>query len=262
MELLTFSEEQLGAYLGQFLWPLFRVMGFLMVAPVIGSQLVPTRIRLIIAVAIAVLIAPVLPDMPQVQGLSVQAMLLVGQQLLIGLSLGFFLQMVFQTFVLAGQMIAMQMGLGFASMMDPTNGVNVAVVSSFYLMFVTMLFISLDGHLTMLEVLVESFRSLPISLDFNFANTSLLAIISSISWIFSSAMIIALPALTALLITNVAFGIMTRAAPQLNIFALGFPVSLLLGVFLMWLTLPAVAESAANLFEQAFIRMAQLTNQQ
>jgi flagellar biosynthetic protein FliR len=261
MELLTFSEEQLGAYLGQFLWPLFRVMGFLMVAPVIGSQLVPTRIRLIIAVAIAVLIAPVLPDMPQVQGLSVQAMLLVGQQLLIGLSLGFFLQMVFQTFVLAGQMIAMQMGLGFASMMDPTNGVNVAVVSSFYLMFVTMLFIALDGHLTMLEVLVESFRSLPISLDFNFASTPLLAIISSISWIFSSAMIIALPALTALLITNVAFGIMTRAAPQLNIFALGFPVSLLLGVFLMWLTLPAVAESATNLFEQAFIRMAQLTNQ-
>ncbi|MFT4886125.1 MAG: flagellar biosynthetic protein FliR [Pseudohongiellaceae bacterium] len=261
MELLNFSEEQLGAYLGQFLWPLFRVMGFLMVAPVIGSQLVPTRIRLIIAVAIAVLIAPVLPDMPQVQGLSVQAILLVGQQLLIGLSLGFFLQMVFQTFVLAGQMIAMQMGLGFASMMDPTNGVNVAVVSSFYLMFVTMLFIALDGHLTMLEVLVESFRSLPISLDFNFASTSLLAIISSISWIFSSAMIIALPALTALLITNVAFGIMTRAAPQLNIFALGFPVSLLLGVFLMWLTLPAVAESAANLFEQAFIRMAQLTNQ-
>ncbi|MFT5937607.1 MAG: flagellar biosynthetic protein FliR, partial [Pseudohongiellaceae bacterium] len=249
MELLNFSEEQLGAYLGQFLWPLFRVMGFLMVAPVIGSQLVPTRIRLIIAVAIAVLIAPVLPDMPQVQGLSVQAILLVGQQLLIGLSLGFFLQMVFQTFVLAGQMIAMQMGLGFASMMDPTNGVNVAVVSSFYLMFVTMLFIALDGHLTMLEVLVESFRSLPISLDFNFASTSLLAIISSISWIFSSAMIIALPALTALLITNVAFGIMTRAAPQLNIFALGFPVSLLLGVFLMWLTLPAVAESAANLFE-------------
>jgi flagellar biosynthetic protein FliR len=261
MELLNFSEEQLGAYLGQFLWPLFRVMGFLMVAPVIGSQLVPTRIRLIIAVAIAVLIAPVLPDMPQVQGLSVQAILLVGQQLLIGLSLGFFLQMVFQTFVLAGQMIAMQMGLGFASMMDPTNGVNVAVVSSFYLMFVTMLFIALDGHLTMLEVLVESFRSLPISLDFNFASTSLLAIISSISWIFSSAMIIALPALTALLITNVAFGIMTRAAPQLNIFAMGFPVSLLLGVFLMWLTLPAVAESAANLFEQAFIRMAQLTNQ-
>ena len=262
MEILTFSEEQLGAYLGQFLWPLFRVMGFLMVAPVIGSQLVPTRIRLVIALAISVLIVPVLPDMPQVQALSIQAILLIGQQLLIGLSLGFFLQMVFHTLVLAGQMIAMQMGLGFASMVDPSNGVNVAVVSSFYLMFITMLFISLDGHLTMIEILVQSFYSLPISLEFNFASTSLLSITNSISWIFSSAMIIALPALTALLITNVAFGIMTRAAPQLNIFALGFPVSLLLGVFLMWLSLPTVAESAINLFDQAFVRMEQLTNQQ
>lgn len=258
MELLTFSAEQLGAYLGQFLWPLFRIMGFVMVAPVIGSQLIPTRIRLIVALAIAVLIAPVLPDMPQVQGLSIQAMLLIAQQILIGVSLGFFLQMVFQTLILAGQMIAMQMGLGFASMVDPTNGVNVAVVSSFYLMFVTMLFIAMDGHLTMLEVLVDSFYSLPISLEFEFAETSLLVIVSSISWIFSSAMIIALPVLTALLITNVGFGIMTRAAPQLNIFALGFPVALILGVSLMWLTLPAVAESAINLFGQAFTRMTEI----
>lgn len=261
MELLTFSADQLGSYIGQFLWPLFRVMGFLMVAPVVGSQLVPTRIRLVLSVAISVLMLPVLPAMPQVRGLSLETMLLVGQQLLIGLSLGFFLQLVFQTMVLAGQMIAMQMGLGFASMVDPTNGVNVAVVSSFYLMFTTMLFIALDGHLTMLEVLVQSFDSLPITAEFNFAGASLLAIISSISWIFSSAMVIALPALTALLITNVAFGIMTRAAPQLNIFALGFPVSLLFGVFLMWLSLPTVTESAANLFDQAFIRMAQITNQ-
>lgn len=261
MELIALTTEQLGAYLGQFLWPLFRVMGFLMVAPVVGSQLVPARIRLIVAVAIAVLMVPVLPPVPQIEALSLQAIILIGQQLLIGLALGYFLQMVFQTLVLAGQMIAMQMGLGFASMMDPTNGVNVAVVSSFYLMFGTMLFIALDGHLTMIEVLVQSFYSLPITEEFDFASTSLMSIVSSISWVFSSAMVIALPALTALLITNVAFGIMTRAAPQLNIFALGFPVALLLGVFLMWLTLPAVTESVSILYEQAFIRMAGFVGQ-
>lgn len=256
MELIQLSSEELGAYLGQFLWPLFRVMGFLMVAPVIGSQLVPARIRLIVAVAIAFLMVPVLPPVPEVSGISFAALILVGQQLLIGLALGYFLQMVFQTMVLAGQMIAMQMGLGFASMMDPTNGVNVTVVSSFYLMFGTMLFIALDGHLTMIDVLVQSFYSLPITTEFNFVSTSLISIVRSISWIFSSAMVIALPALTALLITNFAFGIMTRAAPQLNIFALGFPVALILGVFLMWLTLPAVTESITNLYEQAFIHMA------
>ncbi|MFK7864426.1 MAG: flagellar biosynthetic protein FliR [Pseudohongiellaceae bacterium] len=255
MELIQLSSEQLGAYLGQFLWPLFRVMGFLMVAPVIGSQLVPARIRLIVAVGVAVLMVPVIPPVPEISGLSLQGIILIGQQLLIGLSLGYFLQMVFQTLVLAGQMIAMQMGLGFASMMDPTNGVSVAVVSSFYLMFGTMLFIALDGHLTMIEVLVQSFYSLPISTEFDFASTSLVSIVESISWVFSSAMVIALPALTALLITNFAFGIMTRAAPQLNIFALGFPVALILGVFLMWLTLPSVSESISVLYEQAFFRM-------
>lgn len=258
MELLSLTTEQMGAYIGQLLWPLFRIAGFLMVAPVIGSQLVPTRIRLVVALSISVLIAPVLPAMPEVEGISLQAMVLVGQQLLIGAALGFFLQMIFQTLVLAGQMIAMQMGLGFASMVDPSNGINVTVVSNFYLMFITMLFVALDGHLIMLEVLVRSFEAIPIAVETDFASTSLMAIVESISWIFSSAMVIALPALTALLINNFAFGIMTRAAPQLNIFALGFPISLLLGIFLMWLTLPAITDSATQLFDDGFVRMNQI----
>jgi flagellar biosynthetic protein FliR len=122
-------------------------------------------------------------------------------------------------------------------------------------MFVTALFIALDGHLIMLEVLIESFYTLPINTDFRFVQGSLLAIVNSISWIFSSAMVIALPALCALLITNFAFGIMTRAAPQLNIFALGFPVAMMFGLSLTWLTLPAVAEAAGNLFSDTFVFM-------
>lgn len=231
-----------------------------MVAPVIGSQLVPLRIRVIISVAITFVVAPVLPEMPAVAALSIDAMLIVAQQLLIGIALGFFLQMVFQTLVLAGQMTAMQMGLGFASMMDPVNGVNVAVISSFYLMFVTALFIALDGHLIMLEVLIESFYTLPINRNFSFVEGSLLPIVSSISWIFSSAMVIALPAMTTLLISNFAFGIMTRAAPQLNIFALGFPVAMLLGLCLIWLTLPSVAEATGELFDGAFMRLRSFIN--
>jgi flagellar biosynthetic protein FliR len=258
MELLALTTAELGAYLGQFLWPFFRIAGFLMVAPVIGSQLVPARIRMVIALMMTVIIVPVLPAMPTVDGLSLRALFLVGQQVLIGVALGFFMQLMFHTLVLAGQMIAMQMGLGFASMVDPSNGINVAVVSTFYLLFITILFIALNGHLTMLKVIVDSFYSLPISTEFTFANTSMLAIVNSISWIFSSAMVIALPALTALLITNFAFGIMTRAAPQLNIFALGFPVSLLFGMFLIWLTLPAISNASINLFDEGFIKLNQI----
>src|SRR5690554_3795995 len=121
--------------------------------------------------------------------------LVVAQQLLIGVMLGFFLQMLFQLFVLLGQMIAMQMGLGFASMIDPSNGVNVAILSTFYLMFVTVLFISFDGHLVMIEVIAESFELIPIStsgLDVDVYYQ----LVTTISWAFSSALLLALPALT------------------------------------------------------------------
>ncbi len=259
MEVLQFSEAQLGAYLGSFLWPLFRIMGFIMVAPVIGSQLVPARLRIVVAVAVALIISPLLPAMPAVEALSLAALVIVAQQVLIGVALGFFLQMVFQTLVLAGQMIAMQMGLGFAAMMDPSNGVSVTVVSSFYLMFVTALFIALDGHLVMVEVLVDSFYTMPIGDNTGFLLSPVMAIVNSISWIFASAMVIALPAISALLITNFAFGIMTRAAPQLNIFALGFPVALLFGLALIWLTLPMLADSASALFTEAFLSIRDFT---
>ena len=151
MELIQFNEGQLAAYLGSFFWPLFRIAGFMMAAPVLGSQLVPMRIKLIIALAVTLVVTPLLPPVPEVAPLSLSALAMVVQQLLIGAALGFFLQLVFQIMVLAGQMIAMQMGLGFASMMDPTNGVNVTVVSSFYLMFVTVLFVAFDGHLQMIR---------------------------------------------------------------------------------------------------------------
>jgi flagellar biosynthesis protein FliR len=254
VEPLVFSAEEIGAWLGSFLWPMFRIMGFMLAAPVIGTQLVPVRIRLVLSVAIALLVAPLLPSMPQVDGISPAALLIVAQQILIGVALGFFLQLLFQLFVLMGQMIAMQMGLGFASMMDPANGINVAIVSSFYLMFVTTLFVLFDGHLLMLEVLVDSFRILPVG-GGGLSDSALLQIVHSISWVFSSAMLLALPALTALLITNFAFGIMTRAAPQLNIFALGFPVALMFGLFIIWISMGSFLDSVEKLMRDAFLVM-------
>ncbi|MEK7258491.1 MAG: flagellar biosynthetic protein FliR [Pseudomonadota bacterium] len=257
METLTFSAEQLGGLLGSFLWPLFRVMGFFMAAPLIGTQLVPMRVRLILVVAVTVLIAPLLPAVPQVDGLSLQMVLIVTQQLVIGLALGFFMQLLFQVFVLAGQLIAMQMGLGFASMVDPSNGVNVAIVSTVYLMLVMLLFIAFDGHLVMLEVLVDSFAVLPVG-TVGFSGEILMQIVRTLSWVFSSAIVLALPALTALLITNFAFGIMTRAAPQMNIFALGFPIALMLGLFIIWMTMGTFLGSTESLFNEFFLMMRSL----
>lgn len=242
---------------GGFLWPLFRIMGFFLASPVIGANFIPMRVRLVLAVAVSLMIAPSLTDIPAVPALSVQALLVVVQQVLIGVALGFFLQMLFQVFILLGQLIAMQMGLGFASMVDPTNGINVAIVSSFYLMFVTMLFVLFDGHLVMIEVIADSFQQIPVSAQ-ALDTDVYMRLVNTISWVFSSALLLALPALTALLITNFAFGIMTRAAPQMNIFALGFPVALMFGLFIIWLTMANFEVIASSIFADMFIRMRSL----
>jgi len=255
--MLVFTDAEIGTLLGTFLWPLFRIMGFFLASPVIGSNFVPVRVRLILAVAVSLVVTPTLPPLPAIPALSLSLFLVVLQQILIGVALGFFLQMLFQVFIILGQLIAMQMGLGFASMVDPTNGISVAILSTFYLMFVVFLFVLFDGHLVMIEVIADSFVQIPISTA-GVDNDFYFRIISTISWVFSSALLLALPALTALLITNFAFGIMTRAAPQMNIFALGFPVALMFGLFIIWLSLGNFQDVAATVFAEMFVRMRSL----
>ena len=160
---MEFSDAQIGAWLGSFLWPLFRIASFLMVVPIIGTQLVPMRVRLGLSFVLTLIVAPLIDSVPLVEALSLSAMLIVMQQVLIGTLLGFMFVLLMQLFVVAGQLISMQMGLGFASMVDPTNGVNTPILSQIFLISVTLAFLALNGHLVMIEVIVESFRTWPIS---------------------------------------------------------------------------------------------------
>lgn len=203
-----------------------------MVAPIIGAALVPPRIRLLFALLLTMMVAPNLRDLPTPDFLSPLSVVMVAQQLLIGIGLAYFLQMLMQAFVAFGQIVAMQMGLGFASMNDPINGVAVTSVSQFYLLMVTLLFLAINGHLVMIDVLIESFRTLPVGADIGGAR--LQTLVGWASWMFSAALLMALPAVTALLIINCSLGVITRAAPQLNIFAIGFPLMLVLGMLILW----------------------------
>ncbi len=160
-----FSADLIGQWVGQHLWPLFRLASFLMVIPIFGTQLVPARIRLGLALLMTILIVPMLPPVPQVEALSADAVVITLQQILIGVGMGFALTALWQLFVVAGQMIAMQMGLGFASMVDPANGVNVPVLSQIYTITITLLFLAMNGHLAAFEVFIESFRTMPIGLE-------------------------------------------------------------------------------------------------
>ncbi|MFT7687768.1 MAG: flagellar biosynthetic protein FliR [Candidatus Azotimanducaceae bacterium] len=229
------SEAQLMMWLSQFLWPFIRIGAFIMVMPIIGTRLVSPYVRAGLVTVTTFAVMPALPTMPQIELISLQTYVLAAEQILIGVSMAFLIQILFQIFILAGQMIAMQMGLGFASMVDPANGISVAIISQFYMMLTTLVFLAMNGHLVAIELLIESFSMLPVSTEWQFNGTYQIASIGS--WLFASAVFVALPAVTAILVINFAFGIMTRAAPQLNVFSLGFPFTMLMGLIILWIGL-------------------------
>ncbi|MCJ8167937.1 flagellar biosynthetic protein FliR [Atopomonas sediminilitoris] len=255
--MLALTTEQIGGWIGQFLLPLFRLASLFMTMPIIGTQLVPMRVRLYLALSFTVLIAPTLPPMPVVDALSVPNIMLIAEQILVGASMGFFLQLFFHIFVVAGQLIAMQMGLGFASMVDPSNGVSVPVLSQFLLLLVTLLFLSMNGHLVVFEVLVNSFTTLPVGNALVLEHFWELA--GRLSWVLGAGVLIALPAVTALLIVNLAFGVMTRAAPQLNIFSIGFPMTLVLGLVIFWISISDMLGQYQVLASEALQMLRQLS---
>jgi len=233
--MLQLTDAQIGAWVASFVLPLVRVTALLMAMPIFGTTLLPRRIRLYVAVAITVVIVPGLPPMPQVEAISLQALMLVAEQIIIGTLFGFSLQFLFQVFTVAGQILAIQMGMGFASMVDPTNGVSVAVIGQFFTMLVTLLFLSMNGHLVVLEVITESFTTLPVGGGLLTAH--LWDVVVRMGWVLGAAVLLVLPAIAALLVVNIAFGVMTRAAPQLNIFSIGFPLTLVMGMVILWITL-------------------------
>ncbi|AKV07449.1 MULTISPECIES: flagellar biosynthetic protein FliR [Pseudomonas] len=235
MSLLQLTDTQISTWVASFILPLFRIGAVLMTMPIFGTTLVPTRVRLYFALAITVVVVPGLPPMPQVHALDLSALLLIAEQIIIGALMGLSLQLFFQAFVVAGQIISIQMGMGFASMVDPTNGVSAAVIGQFLTMLVTLLFLGMNGHLVVFEVLTESFTTMPVGSAMLINHFWELA--NKLGWVLGAAMLLVMPAITALLVVNIAFGVMTRAAPQLNIFSIGFPLTLVLGLVIFWVGL-------------------------
>jgi len=249
--MLEFTALDLQSWVAQYFYPFARIAGCLGVMPLLGSKLVPRQVRVLLAVFITLIIAPILPDMPNVEPMSLASFIIIFQQMLIGIVLGFMVEIVTQVFVLAGQLIAMQTGLGIATTVDPAQGVSVVVVSQWFLFLTSLTFLALNGHLIVIEVVVESFYTMPIgSGAWNAEDYG--RMVRWGGWMFASALVIALPALTSLLIVNFAFGVMTRAAPQLNIFSLGFPVTMLVGLVIIWLIIGQLGEGFHKLLEVLF----------
>ena len=248
---MNFSSGELNTWMTLYIWPFIRIAALVSVAPIFGTHTVPARVKLVIAVALTMVVAPILPKMNYIDPLSFGGFITAFHQFFIGIAIGFMVSLVFSALITGGQITAQLMGLGFASMMDPQNGVSVPVVGQFYTVLATLIFLVLNGHLLLVDVLVSSFQTLPVG-EYGLSPEKIWQMVLWSKWIFIAAVVIALPAVTSLLLVNIAFGVMTRASPQLNIFAVGFPVTIVLGFIVILISLSYFIPKMQQLFGQAF----------
>ena len=213
--MISIDSVQIDAWIAAFIFPLARILAFIAAAPLWSTAGIPRRTRLILGIAITVAIAPSLPNMPSVQPASLTGLWIMLQQMLIGIGMGFAARIVFAAFDLAGEFIGAQMGLGFATFYDPLSSSQTPVIAEFYGLIALLLFLSMNGHLLYFATLAQSFSA----------------------------------------ITNVALAVLTRAAPQLNIFALGFPLTLLGGFVAIAISMNYLATPLQAIFEFAMSAM-------
>lgn len=249
--MISVTAAQLDAWLAAFFFPMTRVLAMLAVAPIFNNAATPARIKLATGLLITFAIAPVLPPMPAIQAGSWLGLAVILQQMIIGLLLGFSLRIAFWAIDLCGQLIGLQMGLSFAVFYDPTNATQTPIVSNFLGLLAMLIYLALDGHLLSLGLLAESFSLLPVSLT-PFAGKGFTVMLAWAATIFSAGLLLALPLIAALLIANIAMGVLSRVAPTLNLFAIGFPVTLFAGFLVLMISLPYFGAALQRLFEQGF----------
>jgi len=249
MPLLTFA--QIENWIGSAFWPFLRIGACLMTAPMFGASYVPPRIRIVLAAALTVVALPMLPALQGMTVLSADGVITTVEQILIGLALGFVLQLMFDALTLGGQILANGMGLGFAFNIDQLRGVSTPALGQFYSLLGILVFLGLDGHMALIETLITSFRGLPVGPS-GLDAASLQALGNWGNELFLGALRVALPGMTALLVINLAFGAMSRAAPALNLFAVGFPVTLIFGLVIVLLGLPSIGSVLIDLLNAAF----------
>jgi len=252
--MISIGSVQIDIWIAAFIFPLARILAFIAAAPLWSTAGIPQRTRLIMGIAITIAIAPSLPDMPKVQPASLTGLWIMLQQMLIGIGMGFAARIVFAAFDMAGEFIGFQMGLGFATFFDPLSSSQTPVIAEFFSLIALLLFLSMNGHLLYFATLAQSFSVIPVS-ALSLGAASWLNLAELGSKIFSAGLLLALPIVVALMITNIALAVLTRAAPQLNIFALGFPLTLLGGFISIAISMNYLATPLQAIFEFAMSAM-------
>ena len=235
--MVTFSEAQVMAWITPWVWPFFRLMGLFTSAPVLSLKGIPRRVKMGLALLIVVAAQPSLPEMPAIALNSPEALMVIAQQVLIGLTLGFAARVIFAAIEFAGEIVGLQMGLNFAAFFDPVMATQSTSVSRFYGTCAAWLFVVMNGHLMLTVALVESFTAFPVGPD----PLEFIRVLQPQVWgaeVFRLGLWVSLPIVAMLMLVNLVLGLVARVAPQMNIFSVGFPITIGVGLTGLWLTLP------------------------
>ncbi len=246
--MLTLNSDLIQAWVVTILIPLVRILGFVAIAPFFGNQAISMPIKVAMGILIAMMIAPAAPAMPTVDLLSLRGILIIAEQMIIGLAIGLMMQVIFSAIEIAGQISGMTMGFGFATNYEPQSAGTTIVISQLMGILALLVFLSMNGHLIMIAGLLESFYAFPVTAEPRMIDGMTIAI-----WgakLFSIALQLSLPIVATLLITNLALGILTKSSPQLNIFGIGFPITLCVGFVVIMLMLPTMAAPYQYILEQ------------
>lgn len=249
--MISLTLEQMYSWIAAFIWPLARILALLGTAPLFSESAINTRVKVGLGVLLTVAVAPALGPMPDVAPGSFASMGILANQILIGVALGFTMRLAFGAVQTAGEFIGLQMGLSFASFFDPATGANTSVLSRIFNLVAVLTFLALDGHLLLIAGLVHTFEVLPIA-DMQLSHGGLGMLLEWGGYVLILGLVLALPLITVLLTMNLAMGILNRTAPQLSVFAVGFPISLLAGLLMLTVVLPQTLPFLERLFDEAF----------
>ena len=258
MQPLVLNAADVSTWVARLWWPTLRVGGFVLAAPIASEAVIPHLVKIVLSVALAFLMAPLVQVPGALSIFSGAGLLAAVQEVLIGVSIGLVVTLTFEALTFAGQTISLTMGLGFATLVDPQRGAQTTVIGQTFMIIGILTYLALNGHLMLLGVLADSFHSLPVggALGKDF----LLSVALWGARVFESGLLIALPAVIALVIVNLALGVVTRAAPQLNLFGIGFTVTLLCGFFVLIVGLDGIMAGVTSMINSALDAAADLVH--
>ncbi len=235
---LTFT--QVTEMLGLVWWPFVRFSGFFLIAPFFGDDRIPVMVRILLSMIFAILCAGIIDKVPSLNPFSIQSLIFAIYQFSFGFILGMIVLLFMNIFTIAGQAVSMQMGLAMAVMNDPSSGVSVPITARIFSITSMLLLLSLDAHLIILDIFTDSFRQWPFDSVYPFEGIK--HVVTMFGWMFSAALIIAIPAMLTMMLSNVTFGFLGKIAPSLNVFTLGFPMTMLVGIVALMLSIFGVGD--------------------